>query len=225
VATPINFYEEMAREQAASAKRYRQAHGLDNSPAPFVPKPADVDVKAFHHAIKVKALWVPGNTLYSEMVAVVRSADAPGLADRVGLRDDELWKNPGDENHPSLVLGDCPMQSQSPDTYAARLFYSKDSICTYTRKFSAHREQIDVRERMRAAAEQEREEVRQREAARQARVKAEEQRIKDSLVANDPRTKVRELEQRVAEVEKREKAAAAERLKLLEERLAKLPPS
>jgi hypothetical protein len=211
-----------------SGARLRAAQGITDRPPPEPDSATHVDTRPFHHAIKVKSLWPPQppHATNREVLAVVRVADLPGgMLGRVGLTVDECWKDPGEDGAPCLVLGTCPMKTMEPPVYAPSLWYRVDGIVEWTKRFSAEVVRRSLVERMREAADIEREEVRAREAERIARRKAEEERIKESLVKNDPRHRLAELERRVAEAEKREKAEAARKLAEMEERLSKLPPA
>jgi hypothetical protein len=223
------------RAQALSGERYRRMAGITNPP-PKPPDPATtIATEPFFAHVNLRVCWPPPDAagippLSKETLAVVAESAVPGLAERLGLKSEELYKDPAAEGALSIILGPASIvaaNNLASYLYRPAKYYLISEAVAWTKRFSAEIVRRDIVEMRRAAAEAEREETRQREALRQARAKAEEQKIKDSLIANDPRTKVKELEARVADMERREKEAAARRVAALEAALearSKLPP-
>jgi hypothetical protein len=221
----------MDRAMAESGARLRAAMGITASEPPEPDPATHIATGPFFAHIVLRTLWPPPDPYpveNRETLAVVPASKVPGLAERLGLGAEELYKDADAEGVPSIVLGRAAIVAASNSVgylYRPATSYPIAEAAEWTRRFSKERARVDLNDLRREAAAQEREEIRQREAARQARAKAEEERIKESLTKNDPRFKVAELERRVAEVEKREKEAAARKLAELEERLSKLPPA
>jgi hypothetical protein len=214
--------------QAESARRYRQAHGIADRPPPEPDPATHVDVRPFHHSIKVKSLWPPQppHATNREVLAIIKVVDLPGgMLERLGLTPADCWKDPGQEGDPCLVLGTCPMKTMEPPVYAPALWYRVDDIVEWTKRFSAEVVRRSLVERMREAADLEREENRRRAFETQQRQKQEEERRKEAALRNDPRTRLAEVERQLAQREAKEKAEAAAKLKLLEEQLSRLPPA
>jgi hypothetical protein len=215
-----------------SGARLRAAQGI----TPSVPKEPDPDTHIattpFFAHIVLRVLWPPPDPYPAEnreTLAVVPASKVPGLSERLGLAESELYKDVGAEGAPpSVVLGRAAIIAADNNvgySYRPATHYPIAEAAGWTRRFSKERARRDLNDLRREAAAQEREEIRQREAARQARVRAEEERIKESLTKNDPRHRLADLERRVAEAEKREKAEAARKLAEMEDRLSKLPPA
>src|SRR5262245_53403882 len=87
----------MERAMAESAARLRAAQGIIDRPPPEPDPATHIDTRPIHAGIKVVPLWPPPDPYppeHREMLCLVRAEDAPGLAERLGLTDAELWRNP-----------------------------------------------------------------------------------------------------------------------------------
>ncbi len=123
-----------------------------------------IDVAPFRAGIRVRQLWVPGYWHSRLMLAVLPAADAPGLAERLGLAAEDLYRD-GEDRAPSVVLGECrtvpsayserpgftgykslPLDSYDP-AEAARL--------THALSLPQRRAAVEDEERQRAAAARE----------------------------------------------------------------------
>jgi hypothetical protein len=135
----------------------------DNDPDPGDDN--DLVTTPFLGLIVQRILWPPPDPNFypvtnREVLAVVRAAAVPGLRERVGLQESELWKDKDAGDAPSLVLG--PMEVlRGPDggkqVYGPSLVYALSSVAAWTRRFSTQRQRKDMAEALRDAAAQEKE--------------------------------------------------------------------
>jgi hypothetical protein len=156
-----------------------------------------IDMKAIPgDTVRLRSLWVsPGFDLHRETLVLVAAADVPGLAERLGLAADELFKDALGGNAPCVVLGPAVVTSIEPILYKPQPTYPAAKARELTRHLAKPQQQADFREMQRKAQEEEAREAGRREMERQQRLKAEQAAIEESQKRANPMWRIKRLEE------------------------------
>ncbi len=155
--------------------------------------PDMIDTTPFADKIRLRSLWPPGESWCRLLLAVVPAAVVPGLAERLGLGEDELYL---DDYDPVVVLGEALIGTD--EKYAALPSYDLAEARRLTQMFRAP--QLAKEKAQRAAAERLAELERERAAKASAWQEAEAQRL-DAERRKSPAWIRAELERRLAALE------------------------
>jgi hypothetical protein len=193
-----------------------------------------VSVRALRADMLERALWVPGDTARTVFFLLPVTAAPPGLLERLGLAEDELYPDtvrPG-PTLPCLVLGsgEPARTEQGGMRWVPFDSYDPDGIARWTRLLgAAARKTVDVAELKRKAQEENARDAARRERERRELREHEQQLVVESQRKNNPLFRVKQAEERAAAVEARlaemEKQRAEEverKAKELEAKLARL---
>jgi hypothetical protein len=179
-----------------------------------------------------RALWVPGDVARTTFFLLPVAAAPPGLLDRLGLAEDELYPDtvrPGPPL-PCLVLGtgEPARTEQGGMRWVPSDSYDPDAVAHWTRLLgTAARRTTDVAEMKRKAAEENARALARQDRERRELREHEQQLVVESQRKANPLFRVKQAEERAAAVEarlaevERQRAAEAEaRVKALEQSLA-----
>jgi hypothetical protein len=195
--------DSILKDQDEAAARLRKSQGLDrHNPQPVVPEGAVVTAP-FHIHIVLRTVWPPWLATNREVLAVVPAEAVPGLAERVGLKAEQLYKDTPAKDAPSIVLGPAVVTGHMHNgdvRYGPAAYYLPAEIVKWTKGLSAPREALDLAELRKQAARIELAEARRKaaegEAARQAERDAEE----EARRRNNPLARIAAIEKRLREL-------------------------